>query len=123
MTIDLVVGHLRQAAATGAPTVTAASGTGYTEGIALTATTTGITDANGIDADTLTWQWQSAAAPMTGTPAAGDYADITDATEATFTPRQAQATRYVRVCASFDDAAGNSEGPLCSTGVQVTDVR
>ena len=102
-------------AATGAPTVTPTTpATAPTEDNELTATTTGITDPDGIG--TVTWQWQSADAPDSGTPAAGDYTDIMGQTSATFTPGDDEAGRYVRVCASFMDmhATPNSEGPLCN---------
>ena len=113
MTIDLVAAT--QAAATGAPTVTAASGTAYNEDVELTASVTGtVTDANGIPTRNLRWQWQSAAAPASGTPADGDYAAIAGATADKFTPLQAHVGRFIRACLSFADGLGNAEGPLCS---------
>ena len=99
--------------ATGNPTVTPDPATEDGE---MTAATTGITDDDGINASTVTWQWQSADAPETGVPADGDYADITGETGNTFTPGDDEAGRFVRACASFMDnhATPNSEGPLCS---------
>ena len=122
ITINLIVPG--PAPATGAPTVAASdsTATAHNEDVELAATTSGITDPNGIDTDTVRWQWQSAAAPATGTPADGDYSPIAGADEATFTPLQAQVGMYIRVCASFSDALGGAEGPLCSTGAQVANV-
>ena len=123
----------RQAAAMGAPTVAATdpAATAYNEDVPLTATTQGISDVNGINRDSLAWQWQSAAAPATGAPQESAWADIADASAATFTPLQAHVGLYLRVCASFDDEYQNpatgeaepaSEGPLCSIGVPILNV-
>ena len=112
ITIDLVAAT--QAAATGAPTVTAASGTAYNEDVELTAAIGTVADTNGIPAGGRTWQWQSAAAPASGTPADGDYTAIAGATADKFTPLQAHVGRFIRVCLSFMDGRGNAEGPLCS---------
>ena len=122
ITIDLI--SSTQAAATGAPTVAASDSmaTAHNEDVELTASTSGITEPNGIPVTALRWQWQSAAAPASGTPADGDYSAIAGATAATFTPLQAQVGMYIRVCARFNDGLGNPEGPLCSTGMQVTNV-
>ena len=97
-----------QIVATGAPTVSAASGTIYDQGVELTASLDGITDRNGIDADSATWQWQRLA------EFGGFYEDITDATDATFTPGQEHVGQYIRACARFTDDANFPEGPLCS---------
>ena len=60
---------------------------------------------------TLSWQWSLANSN------GGTYTAITATTEngantATFTPDQPQANRFLQVCASFTDSAGNSE-ELC----------
>ena len=107
VTLDLVVDR-QQLAAKGAPSLAAAIGTIYDEDVPITASTRGLFDANGIDVDTVTWQWQESDA------AAGTYSNIAAATAATFTPLQAQVGRFVRVCARFTDGDGNEEGPLCS---------
>ena len=115
----------RQVAATGAPTVTATDGTAYDEDVPLTASTPGISEPNGIDEDSLEWQWQQSASEDTG------YTDLADAASENFTPLQAHVGQYIRVCVSFDDefedpasgaAAPASEGPLCSAGVRITNV-
>ena len=105
-----------QTPATGAPTITAADDTdlnmyGPNEGSTLTATTDGITDPDGINTDTLSWQWKQAAS------ANGTFTDIAGATNAEFIPLQAHVGKYLRVCASFQDNFGppTDEGPLCWT--------
>ena len=126
ITLDLV--STTAAAATGVPAITPAAHAtdGHTEGIQLTASTGGITDSNGIDTATLSWQWYSA--PGSGTPAAADYAPIDAATESTFTPDQPQVGMHIRVCAFFSDALGTAEGgtpaapTLCSAAARVTGV-
>ena len=122
ISITIIVGD--QAPASGAPTVTASDSmaTAHNEDVELAASTSGITDNNGIDIGSLQWQWYSAAAPATGTPADGDYSPIAGADEATFTPLQAQVGMYIRVCVRFNDGLGNAEGPFCSTGAQVANV-
>ncbi len=120
MTINLVSASTQTAAA-GAPTITAAAG--------ITASIAGVTDRNGIDVDTLSWQWQQADAPPGGadTPADSAYSDIADAASSDFfAPRAAQVGRYVRACVSFMDqhdtpAQEGLEGSLCSAGHRVTE--
>ncbi len=104
--------------ATGAPTVTAVA---YSAGVELTASTTGITDANGIPhARNLMWQWQQSATQ------ASAYTDINEATAATFTPGQDHIGQYIRVCLRFTDGRGNAEGgtaaapTLCTAGNVIT---
>ncbi len=110
MTIDLV--QATASPATGAPTVTAASGAAYNEDVELTASATGIADANGIPTHTRSWQWQQSATQ------AGTYAAIAGATAATFTPLSAHIGQYIRVCFSFTDGIGTPE-MLCTTGTGV----
>ncbi len=115
MTINLA-GADTQMAASGAPTI-AATDTGR-----IRASITGVTDPNGIDVGTLSWQWQQADAPVSGVPKTGDYIDIKDATSSSlFAPTAAQLSRYVRTCVSFKDqfSMSESEGPLCSDGILV----
>ena len=117
-----------QAAASGMPTVTATSGTAYNEDVELTAAIGSVADVNGIDSSSLQWQWYSAPAPTSGTPADNDYTAITEATAATFTPDDAQVGMHVRVCVRFDDGQGNAEGgtadapTLCSTAAIIVNV-
>ena len=108
ITIDLVASTA--SAATGAPTVDATDSmaTAWNEDVELTASVTGVTDANGIVTHTRNWQWQSA------TTQTGTYTAIAGATEETFTPLQAHIGQFIRVCLSFTDGIGTSEGPLCS---------
>ncbi len=118
MTINLV-GASMPTTATGAPTIAA------TDTHRIRASITGVTDLNGIDVGTLSWQWQQADAPVSGVPDTGDYIDIKDATSSSlFAPTAAQLSRYVRACVSFKDQSPTpaSEGPLCSIGILVTEL-
>ncbi len=119
MTINLV-GASTQTDASGAPKITTATDTHR-----ISASITGVTDLNGIDVGTLSWQWQQADAPASGVPAPSDYiVDIEDATSSLFAPTAAQLGRYVRACVSFMDQhdTPEPEGPLCSAGTQVTEL-
>ena len=126
MTINLV-GASSQMNATGAPTVAATTGTAYNTSVPLTATITGVTDPNGINVSTLSWQWQQADAPATGVPATSAYSDIegavtTGVTSSDFTPLVAHAGKYIRVCASFmDQFSTPASEQKCSTGSLVND--
>ncbi len=88
------------------PGVTYASGvTVPTEDSVITANggsgNTAIADADGLGA--LSWQWS--AADSNG----GAYADIAGATNAAFTPGDDEVGKFLRVCASFANNAGNNE--------------
>ena len=110
-------------AATGAPSVTAASGTAYNEDVALTATTAGIIEPNGINTATLSWVWQQSATQTSGyTPISG--ATATGVTSTSFTPLQEHVGLYIRACVSFMDMFSTpaSEGPLCSDGAMQVSV-
>ncbi len=92
--------------ATGIPDVTYASGIiAPTEDSAITANggsgSTAIADTDGLG--TFSWQWS--AADTNG----GAYADIAMATNAAFTPGDDEVGKFLRVCASFTDNAGNNE--------------
>ena len=80
--------------ATGAVTVTGTA----TEGETLTADTSGLADADGLDDATYTWQW-------VGTPSGGGDADISGATSRTYVPvfADAGATLKVRVTVTDDE--------------------
>ena len=113
-TITINLAASGQVAASGAPTVSAANGNTHSLNVPMQASTSGITEPNGIDQSTVMWQWQQSPT------ANGVYTAIAAATAATFTPLQAHLGQYIRVCASFTDDNGTSEGPLCSTPAQIT---
>ncbi len=116
MTINLV-GASTQTAASGAPRIAA------TDTHQISASIAGVTEPNGVNVGTLSWQWQQAAAPASGVPAPSAYiVDIEDATSSLFAPTAAQLGRYVCACVSFMDqfSMPASEGPLCSDGRRVT---
>ncbi|MDE0604638.1 MAG: SwmB domain-containing protein [bacterium] len=87
----------RNAPATGAPTITGTARVGET----LTADTTGIDDSDGINADTIAYQWVAADGST--------YADISGATSSTYTLVDADLGKTIKVRVSFTDDAGNSE--------------
>ena len=115
LTIDIDI----QAYATGAPTVTYADNTSLTnngpkEKRQLTASTDGITAPDGINTATLSWQWKKRDTRH------DTFANISGATNHTFTPRQAHVGKYLRLCVRF---RGNSnppieQGPLCWTSIR-----
>ena len=80
-------------AATGAPTVSGTVQVGET----LTADTSGIADADGLDAAAFTYQWLA------------DDADIAGATGSTYTLVEADEGKTVKVRVSFTDDGGNDE--------------
>ncbi|MBE9640255.1 DUF4347 domain-containing protein [Salipiger mangrovisoli] len=71
------------------------------------------TDADGLGAGDVTYQWQVSID--------GVWTDIIGATEASFTPGDAEAGRDVRVQAFYTDAGGASENPV-SDAVSVANV-
>ena len=79
--------------ATGAPTITGTAQVGET----LTADTSGISDADGLDNATFSYQWLA------------DDADILGATASTYTVAEADEGKAVKVRVSFTDDAGNQE--------------
>ena len=79
--------------ATGAPTISGTARVGET----LTASTTGISDSDGLTRATFAYQWLA------------DDADITDATGSTYTPAAIDAGKAIMVEVSFTDDAGNAE--------------
>ena len=80
-------------AATGAPTI---NGTAQV-GESLTASTSGIADADGLTNATYTYQWLA------------DDTEIDDATGSTYTVTDADAGKAIKVRVSFTDDAGNAE--------------
>ena len=87
----------RQPPATGAPTIIGTAQVGET----LTADTSGITDVDGLDNATFSYQW-IANSGTTDT-------DITGATNATYTLVAADEGKTIKVRVSFTDDAGNAE--------------
>ncbi len=79
--------------ATGAPTITGTAQVGET----LTADTTGISDADGLDSATFSYQWLA------------DDTDISGATGNSYTLAAADAGKAVKVRVSFTDDAGHAE--------------
>ena len=83
--------------ATGAPTITGTAQVGQT----LTASTTGIADANGLTSPTYTYQWIR----VDGT----DEADIAAANSSTYTLGDADLGKTLKVKVTFDDNLGHTE--------------
>ena len=83
--------------ATGDPTISGTAQVGET----LTANTSGIADADGLENATFTYQWQA------------DDADISGATGSTYTLSDTDEGKVIKVRVSFTDDAGN-EGTLTS---------
>src|SRR5215831_18238646 len=73
-----------------------------TEGRPLTASTLGITDADGLTTAVFTFQWQQSVDGVAWT-------DIAGATAATFTPTQAQVLQVLRVVVTYIDDHGTLE--------------
>ena len=79
--------------ATGQPAVTGTAKVGET----LTADTSGIADDDGLDKTSFSYQWQA------------DGADISGATDSTYTPVVDDVGKVISVTVSFSDDAGNAE--------------
>ena len=91
---ELVVpGPPSNSPATGAPTINGTARAGET----LTATTTGISDANGLASAAFSYQWLA------------DDADISGATGNTYSVSDGDVGKAIRVRVSFTDNAGNAE--------------
>ena len=90
--------------ATGAPTITGTVRVGET----LTSTTTDISDSDGLNKATFTYQWLA------------DDADITDATGSTYTLVAADEGKTVKVRITFTDDAGNDESLTSAPTATVT---
>ena len=89
----LVAAAPRNSPANGAPTVSGTAQVGET----LTADTTGISDADGLDDVTFTYQWLA------------DGAEINGATASTYTLAEGDEGKAIRVRVFFTDDAGNGE--------------
>ena len=90
--------------ATGAPTITGTVRVGET----LTANTTDISDSDGLNKATFTYQWLA------------DDTDITDATGSTYTLVAADEGKTVKVRITFTDDAGNDESLTSAPTAAVT---
>ncbi len=121
-TITISLRASAQVSATGAPRVgtldTGASGTTYSEDTPLQTALGNVSDLNGIDSETLKWQWEQSATET------GAYAAISGETTQFYQPMQEQVGQYIRVCVSFMDlhSPSGSEGPLCSASSRITAV-
>ena len=94
-------GTTTNTAATGQPSISGTAQVGQT----LTASTSGIMDADGLPTS-FTYEWVRADG-NTETPIAGE-------TSSTYTPAAADVGKTIKVTVSFTDDAGNPEGPLTS---------
>ena len=104
---DLLIGNAR---ATGSPII---SDTTPTEGTAVTASTAGIADRNGLGA--FSFQWQTSSNGTTWT-------DVTGATTASFNPTQTQVGLQLRVLVSFTDQLGFAEQVISAATTVVGDL-
>ena len=101
------VEQVENSPATGAPTVSGTAQAGET----LSASTSGVTDADGLGNATFSYQWI--------TSDGGTDTDIAGATGSTYTLTDAEAGKNVKVRVSFTDDGGNSEA-LTSAAVYVS---
>ena len=98
-------------AATGAPTITGTAAVGQPLAVDLT----GIADADGLTNVSYSYQWVRVDADGLSNPA-----DITDATDATYTLVDADLGKTLKVRVTFDDDAGNTETLTSAATVTVT---
>ena len=94
--------------ATGAPAISGTAQAGET----LTASTGGISDADGLTGATFAFQWVS--------NADGNYADISGATGSSYTVGDGDVGAAIKVRASFTDDAGNRESLTSAATAPVT---
>ena len=103
--LELVVpGPPQNSAATGAPTIGGTAQVGQT----LIASTSGISDADGVANATFTYQWLA------------DDVDISGATGSSYTVVAADAGKAIKVTVSFTDDAGNAETLTSAATAAVT---
>ena len=95
-----LAGMSTNTAATGAPAITGTAAVGQPLAVDLT----GIADADGLTNVSYSYQWVRVDADGLSNPA-----DITDATDATYTVDDADLGKTLKVRVSFDDDAGNTE--------------
>ncbi|MBL1176188.1 FG-GAP-like repeat-containing protein, partial [Pantanalinema sp. GBBB05] len=89
-----------------APTGTIAITGTVQENQALTADTSGLSDADGLGA--FNYQWQQSSDGI-------NWTNVTGATNVNFTPGDAQVGQRLRVQVSYTDGQGTAEGPISST--------
>ena len=97
--------------ATGAPTITGTAAVGQPLAVDLT----GITDADGLANVSYSYQWVRVDADGLSNPA-----DITDATDATYTLVDADLGKTLKVRVTFDDDAGHTETRTSAATATVT---
>ena len=98
-------------AATGAPTITGTAAVGQPLAVDLT----GIADADGLTNVSYSYQWVRVDADGMSNPA-----DITDATDATYTLVDADLGKTLKVRVTFDDDGGNTETRTSAATATVT---
>ena len=98
-------------AATGAPTITGTAAVGQPLAVDLT----GIADADGLTNASYSYQWVRVDADGLSNPA-----DITDATDATYTLVDADLGKTLKVRVTFDDDGGNTETRTSAATATVT---
>ena len=98
-------------AATGAPTITGTAAVGQPLAVDLT----GIADADGLTNVSYSYQWVRVDADGMSNPA-----DITDATDATYTLVDADLGKTLKVRVTFDDDGGNTETLTSAATATVT---
>ena len=98
-------------AATGAPTITGTAAVGQPLAVDLT----GIEDADGLTGVSYSYQWVRVDADGLSNPA-----DITDATDATYTLVYADLGKTLKVRVTFDDDGGNTETLTSAATATVT---
>ena len=98
-------------AATGAPTITGTAAVGQPLAVDLT----GIEDADGLTNASYSYQWVRVDADGLSNPA-----DITDATDATYTLVDADLGKTLKVRVTFDDDAGSTETRTSAATATVT---
>ena len=98
-------------AATGAPTITGTAAVGQPLAVDLT----GIADADGLTNVSYSYQWVRVDADGLSNPA-----DITDATDATYTLVDADLGKTLKVRVTFDDDGGNTETLTSAATATVT---
>ena len=98
-------------AATGAPTITGTAAVGQPLAVDLT----GIADADGLTNVSYSYQWVRVDADGLSNPA-----DITDATDATYTVVYADLGKTLKVRVTFDDDGGNTETRTSAATATVT---
>ena len=101
--VTVAVAAIPNSAATGAPTISGTAQVGQT----LTASTSGISDSNGLANAIFTYQWLA------------DDTDITDATGLTYTVGADDEGKTIKVRVSFTDDGGNQETRTSAVTVAV----